>query len=115
MENDFVLNEYIKTFGDVPPCVVSKTYNDEFYQQLMIKAITNNEPISIYDLTEELSDEEYDLVLPTEEQLDEEFNYLDKETMDKLKSSDKGKDLIMKAPTMERKALRKAIQDFLKE
>ena len=46
---------------------------------------------------------------------DEEFNYLDKETMDKLKSSDKGKDLILKAPTMEHKALRKAIQDFLKE
>lgn len=46
---------------------------------------------------------------------DEEFNYLDKETMDKLKASDKGKDLILKAPTMEHKALRKAIEDFLKE
>lgn len=115
MENDFVLNEYIKTFGDVPPCVVSKTYNDEFYQQLMIKAITNNEPISIYDLTEELSDEEYDLVLPTEEQLDEEFNYLDKDTLSKLKSSDKGKDLIIKAPSMDKKELQKKIRDLLKE
>lgn len=54
----------------------------------------------------------YEYILDKKEK---DFNYLDKETMDKLKSSDKGKDLILKAPTMEHKELRKAIQDFLKE
>lgn len=51
----------------------------------------------------------------SEETEEKEFNYLDKETMEKLKSTDKGKDLILKAPTMDKKELRKAIKDYLKE
>lgn len=63
----------------------------------------------------------YGLVSPKEiyqyilDKKEKEFNYLDKETMEKLKSTDKGKDLILKAPTMDKKELRKAIKDYLKE
>lgn len=45
----------------------------------------------------------------------EDFNYLDKDTLNKLKSSDKGKDLIIKAPSMDKKELQKKIKDLLKE
>lgn len=46
---------------------------------------------------------------------EEDFNYLDKETLNKLKSSSKGKDLIIKAPNMDKKELQKQIRDLLKE
>lgn len=60
----------------------------------------------------DLFKEIYQYILDKKEK---EFNYLDKKTMEKLKSTDKGKDLILKAPTMDKKELRKAIQDYLKE
>lgn len=44
---------------------------------------------------------------------DEDFNYLDGDTMSKLKNDDKGKDLIMNAPSMKREELRKAIKEYL--
>lgn len=46
---------------------------------------------------------------------EEDFNYLDKDTLSKLKSSSKGKDLIIKAPSMDKKELQKKIRDLLKE
>ena len=44
---------------------------------------------------------------------DEDFNYLDSETMNKLKADDKGKDIIMNAPTMKREELKKLVKEYL--
>ena len=44
---------------------------------------------------------------------DDDFNYLDNETMTKLKATEEGKDLIMNAPKMAKDELKKAIMDYL--
>lgn len=44
---------------------------------------------------------------------EEDFNYLDEETMTKLKATEEGKDLIMNAPKMAKDELKKAIMDYL--
>lgn len=44
---------------------------------------------------------------------EEDINYLSKETMDKLKATDKGKDIIMNAPTMKREELKKLVKEYL--
>lgn len=48
-----------------------------------------------------------------DEEEQEDFNYLDSETMSKLRTSDKGKDLIMKAPTMKKEELKKLVKEYL--
>lgn len=48
-----------------------------------------------------------------ESEEDEDFNYLDGDTMSKLKATEEGKDLIMNAPKMAKDELKKAIQDYL--
>ena len=48
-----------------------------------------------------------------EEEQDEDFNYLDSETISKLKNDDKGKDIIMNAPTMKREELKKLVKEYL--
>ena len=44
---------------------------------------------------------------------EDDFNYLDEETMTKLKAPEEGKDLIMNAPKMAKDELKKAIMDYL--
>lgn len=44
---------------------------------------------------------------------DDDFNYLDDDTMTKLKATEEGKDLIMNAPKMAKEELKKAIMDYL--
>ena len=44
---------------------------------------------------------------------EDDFNYLDEETMTKLKATEEGKDLIMNAPKMAKDELKKAIMDYL--
>lgn len=87
----------------------------EKIRKLLKEYGASEEEINNFITDLENTKEKIDNIEKSEDTDNEEFNYLDKETMDKLKSSEKGKDLILKAPTMERKALRKAIQDFLKE
>ena len=48
-----------------------------------------------------------------EEDEEDDFNYLDEETMTKLKATEEGKDLIMNAPKMAKDELKKAIMDYL--
>lgn len=45
---------------------------------------------------------------------DEDFNYLDSETMNKLRADDKGKDIIMNAPSMKKEELKKLVKEYLK-
>lgn len=56
-----------------------------------------------------------DLANYKEDATDEEddFNYLDDETMTKLKATEEGKDLIMNAPKMAKDELKKAIMEYL--
>lgn len=44
---------------------------------------------------------------------EEDFNYLDEDTMTKLKATEEGKDLIMNAPKMAKDELKKAIMEYL--
>ena len=44
---------------------------------------------------------------------EDDFNYLDGDTMTKLKATEEGKDLIMNAPKMAKDELKKAIMDYL--
>ena len=44
---------------------------------------------------------------------DDDFNYLDDDTMTKLKATEQGKDLIMNAPKMAKDELKKAIIEYL--
>lgn len=44
---------------------------------------------------------------------DDDFNYLDGDTMTKLKATEEGKDLILNAPKMAKDELKKAIMDYL--
>ena len=44
---------------------------------------------------------------------EEDFNYLDDDTMTKLKATEEGKDLIMNAPKMAKDELKKAIMEYL--
>ena len=44
---------------------------------------------------------------------DDDFNYLDGDTMTKLKATEEGKDLIMNAPKMAKDELKKAIMEYL--
>lgn len=44
---------------------------------------------------------------------DDDFNYLDGDTMTKLKATEEGKDLILNAPKMAKEELKKAIMDYL--
>lgn len=55
----------------------------------------------LYETKDEMKDEE------------EDFNYLDGDTMTKLKATEEGKDLIMNAPKMAKDELKKAIMDYL--
>lgn len=48
-----------------------------------------------------------------EDEEEDDFNYLDEETMTKLKATEEGKDLIMNAPKMAKDELKKAIMDYL--
>lgn len=48
-----------------------------------------------------------------ESEEDEDFNYLDGDTMSKLKATEEGKDLIMNAPKMAKDELKKAIMEYL--
>ena len=48
-----------------------------------------------------------------EDDEEDDFNYLDEETMTKLKATEEGKDLIMNAPKMAKDELKKAIMDYL--
>lgn len=48
-----------------------------------------------------------------EEDEEDDFNYLDNDTMEKLKATEKGKDLIMNAPKMAKDELQKAIKEYL--
>lgn len=47
------------------------------------------------------------------EEDEEDFNYLDGDTMTKLKATEEGKDLILNAPKMAKEELKKAIMDYL--
>lgn len=60
---------------------------------------------------EEIQEFLHDLYDHEEEQ--EDFNYLDNETISKLKADDKGKDIIMNAPTMKREELKKLVKEYL--
>lgn len=44
---------------------------------------------------------------------EDDFNYLDDDTMTKLKATEQGKDLIMNAPKMAKDELKKAIMEYL--
>ena len=44
---------------------------------------------------------------------EDDFNYLDSDTMSKLKLTEEGKDLIMNAPKMAKDELKKAIMEYL--
>ena len=44
---------------------------------------------------------------------EDDFNYLDSDTMSKLKLTEEGKDLIMNAPKMAKDELKKAIKEYL--
>lgn len=44
---------------------------------------------------------------------DDDFNYLDNDTMEKLKATEEGKDLIMNAPKMAKEELKVAIKKYL--
>lgn len=44
---------------------------------------------------------------------DDDFNYLDDDTMTKLKATEEGKDLILNAPKMAKEELKKAIMEYL--
>lgn len=44
---------------------------------------------------------------------DDDFNYLDEETMTKLKATKEGQDLIIKAPKMAKDELKKAVMEYL--
>ena len=44
---------------------------------------------------------------------EDDFNYLDDDTMTKLKATEEGKDLIMNAPKMAKDELKKAIMEYL--
>lgn len=48
-----------------------------------------------------------------DENEEDDFNYLDNDTMEKLKATEQGKDLIMNAPKMAKDELKKAIQEYL--
>lgn len=51
-------------------------------------------------------------LMEVKEDIDD-FNYLDADTMGKLKSSDEGKRLIMNAPKMQKEELKKAVTELL--
>jgi hypothetical protein len=55
----------------------------------------------LYETKDEMKDEE------------EDFNYLDGDTMAKLKATKEGQDLIINAPKMAKDELKKAIKDYL--
>lgn len=55
----------------------------------------------LYETKDEMKDEE------------EDFNYLDGDTMSKLKATKEGQDLIINAPKMAKDELKKAIKDYL--
>lgn len=148
-----LMNDYIEKFGELPPLVATKHYEDDFYQELYKKSLESGKPITGEDIDKALENEEYDIDFKSFEKGDEDMdlnkikkllktygasdneitnfvndlqetkeevedeedvNYLSKETMDKLKATDKGKDIIMNAPTMKREELRKAIKEYLK-
>lgn len=48
-----------------------------------------------------------------EEDEEDDWGYLDSDTIAKLKATEKGKDLIINAPTMAKEELKKAIQEYL--
>lgn len=148
-----LMNEYIEKFGDLPPLITTKHYEDDFYQGLYKKALECGKPITVDELDKALENEEYDIdfnsfeerendmelnkikkllkeygasekeidnfikdLQETKEEIEDEddFNYFDSDTMTKLKATDKGKDLIMKAPTMKKEELKKLISEYLK-
>ena len=55
----------------------------------------------LYETKDEMKDDE------------EDFNYLDGDTMSKLKATKEGQDLIINAPKMAKDELKKAIKDYL--
>ena len=55
----------------------------------------------LYETKDEMKDEE------------EDFNYLDGDTMAKLKATKEGQDLIINAPKMAKDELKKAIMEYL--
>lgn len=74
------------------------------------------EALKMRDLEEEEIKEFLHDLFDGEEEIEDEddFNYFDSDTMTKLKATDKGKDLIMKAPTMKKEELKKLIGEYLK-
>ena len=147
-----LMNDYIEKFGELPPLVATKHYEDDFYQELYKKALERGNRMTGEDRDKALENEEYDIdfksfekgdddmelnkikkLLKTygasdneinnfisdlqedkeEIEEDEDFNYLDSETMNKLKADDKGKDIIMNAPTMKREELKKLVKEYL--
>lgn len=67
------------------------------------------------DLLEFKEASEEDKVKSDEKEIEDEedFNYLDEETIAKLKATEDGKDLIMNAPKMAKDELKKAIMEYL--
>lgn len=147
-----LMNDYIKEFGELPPLVATKHYEDEFYQELYKKALESGKPITVEELDKALENEEYDIDFNSFEEgdndmelnkikkllkdygasdkeinnfikdlqedkeeieEDEDFNYLDSETMNKLRADDKGKDIIMNAPSMKKEELKKLVKEYL--
>lgn len=62
-----VLDEYVAKFGELPPLLMTLSYDSEVYKIAMEKAIKRGAKLDIDDIDELSDDMEYDVELPDEE------------------------------------------------
>lgn len=67
---DQVIKEYIDVFGEMPPADAVISYYDNFYQDLMKKAIKSGKKITAETLEKSIDFKEYDYVID-EDEIDE--------------------------------------------
>lgn len=75
---DEIIEEYIKKFNELPPADIVISYYDDFYQDLMKKAIKDNKKITKETLEKAIDPKKYDYVIDEgeidEQQLKKYFN-----------------------------------------
>lgn len=61
MNEEKIIEEYVKKFGELPPNDAVISYYDELYQKLMEKSIETNRPITPEILEKAIGDKPYDI------------------------------------------------------
>ena len=64
---DKVIKEYIGVFGELPPADVVISYYNDFYQDLMKKAIKSGKKITAETLEKAIDFKKYDYVIDEDE------------------------------------------------